>query len=142
MIQTCSFVTSTQWQKRGHICYHTVRKSRNSIRPVNAWQIYSKNSKHDILFTFKLCILNTMWILLMWCKFLIERYYAYMNKYKMYLLLQMNLTERVMCRPSEVGFWGQTGASDTSYSCKYLSGWGFHLLRSNKTGLTMEQGFG
>lgn len=54
----------------------------------------------------------------------------------------MNVTEHVMCRHSEVGLWGQTGASDTSYPCKYLSGWGFHLLRSNKTGLTMEKGFG
>lgn len=54
----------------------------------------------------------------------------------------MNVTEHVIYRCSETGLWGQTGASDTSYPCKYLSGWGFHLLRSNKTGLTMGQGFG
>lgn len=60
----------------------------------------------------------------------------------MYLLLKMNVTEHVMYRCGETRLWGQTGASDTSYPCKHLSGWGFHLLRSNKTGLTMGQDFG
>lgn len=66
----------------------------------------------------------------------------HINKYIMWLLLQMNITEHVMYRCSETGLWGQAGASDTSYPCKYLSGWGFHLLRSNKACLTMGHGFG
>lgn len=64
------------------------------------------------------------------------------DKYILYLLLDMNVTEHVMCRRSEAGLWRQTGASDTSYPRKYLSRWGFHLLRSNKTGLSEEMGFG
>jgi len=46
-----------------------------------------------------------------------EYFFAYIDKYIMFLQLQINVTGDVMYRCSETGLWGQTGTSDTSYPC-------------------------